>query len=354
MTSISLWSSHVRPAVTNHLNPQPRSSQHPALRSIHHCAAVLGSVNQSASERLFADAAREEGGESNGAASEEGTGSTSKSTQLESQHQNWTGEESMQDAVLRMLVDKYKPLQLFGSIRTADQKLKESPPQVRQSAVSAHAAVSTPARPWQEIADAPLLPSIEGHRPWHTTFKAPSHAAASIKLGNFAPSSARSSAGPDDSYERTKRTEREPGKRKQQARRLSHARESTLDYRLGLRDGGTGDRQISSRINPVTLKGWQSLIEDRIEVQELPVCLILTHSVIDTESTAFGPVRPGERQEPANRAAERGGQSVHCRGGVSHESNSAAQWCRSSVGRSPNGLVIHDLASVACKLNVTL
>ena len=136
-------------------------------------------------------------------------------------------------------------------IRTADQKLKESPPQVWQSTVS---TVHTPSPPWQEIADAPLLPSIEGHRPWHTTFKAPSHAAASIKLVNFAPSSAPPSTESGDIYERTRRTERELAKRKQQARRLSHARESTLDYQSGLRGGGAGDGH-TSRINSVSLKG---------------------------------------------------------------------------------------------------
>lgn len=325
MTS-TLWSSLVRSEVMNHhLNPQPCSPRHPALRSIHRCATVLGPINQSTNKSSFADAAREDdsGGESSGAVSKES--STSKMTQLESQYQNWTGEESMDDTVLRMLVDKYKPLR-FGPIRTADQKLKESPPQVRQSTVCVQAAVPAlaSARPWQEIADTPLLPSIEGHRPWHTTFKAPSHTTVSIKLGNFGPSPARSSAGSDDSYERTRRTERELAKRKQQARRLSHARESTLDYRLGLRGGSTGDGQTSSRINPVNLKGWQSLVEDRIQVRRLPVHLTLTHSVIDTESTAFRPVRQGEGQGAANRAPERGTQSVHCRGGVSHESNSAA------------------------------
>lgn len=344
-----LWSSFVRSALTNHLSLQQCSHLHPPLRSIHRCAAVFGPVKQSASERLFADAAREEGREGNGDASKEG--STSKLTQLESQHQNWTGEESVQDAVLRMLVDKYKPLR-FGSILTADQKLKESPPQVRQSPVFVQEAV--PAHPWQEIADTPLLPGIEGHRPWLTTFKTPSHATASIKLGDFASSSARSSAGSDDNHERTRRTERELEKHRQKARRLSHARESTLDYRLGLRDKGTGHGQTSSRTNPVSLKGWQSLIEDRIEVRKLSVYSTSTYFLIDAESTAFGPVRQGERQGAANPVAERGAQSVHCQGGVSHESNSATQRCCSSVGRSSNGLAMHDLASIACKLNVTL
>lgn len=257
----------VQSAVTHHLKPQLRSPRSPVSRSIHRCTAVLAPVNHSASDKLFTDAAEEEGRESNGVAPADGR-TSNLLTQLEDRHQNWTGEESMQDAVLRMLVDKYKPLR-SGPIRTADQKLKESPPQVRPSIVSAQVTAPAAARPWQEVANAPLLPSVEGHRPWHTTFKAPSHAAASIKLGDFAPTTVRSSTESDDSSERTRRTERELAKRKQQARRLSHARESVLDYRLGLRGGGTGDGHASFRANPVSLKGWQSLIEARIEVRKL-------------------------------------------------------------------------------------
>jgi hypothetical protein len=78
-------------------------------------------TTQSASAKLFADAAREEA---------ERASAPRQPTQiphLENQHKNWDGEESIQDAVLRMLVDKYKPLR-HGTIQTADQKLKMSPP----------------------------------------------------------------------------------------------------------------------------------------------------------------------------------------------------------------------------------
>lgn len=119
----------------NHLNPQLCFLQHSTFHYIHHCAAVLGPINQSADEKLFGDAAREEARESNGASTE---GSTSKLTQLESQYQNWTGEESMQDAVLRMLVDKYKPLR-SGPIRIRDQKLKDSPLQAWRQFLLLHA-----------------------------------------------------------------------------------------------------------------------------------------------------------------------------------------------------------------------
>jgi hypothetical protein len=157
-----------------------------------------------------------------------------------------------------MLVDKYKPMR-SGPIRTADMKLKEAPPKVHTDAY----VVERPAQAWQELANKPLLPSVDGHRPWHTTYKAPSHASASIKLGNFTPTSARAPGVHALADERTRKTERELARRKEQAGRLTRARESTLDYRLGLKNG---EGQHAVRRNPVSMKGWQALIEDKIQV----------------------------------------------------------------------------------------
>lgn len=183
-------------------------------------------------------------------------GSKSKLSLLEQQHENWSGEESVQDTVLRMLIDEYKPLRT-GIIRTADEKLKDAPPQII-SEITHPARIRT----WKEIANEPLLPAIEGHKPWQTTFKAPSHVSASIKFGNIKPPSASTKTGSIPTDDRTRRTKRELLKRKVQASRLTRARESTLDYRLGLRDGSN---RRPAQVNPVTLKGWQSLVEDRIE-----------------------------------------------------------------------------------------
>jgi len=205
---------------------------------------------QSASAKLFADAEQEEAEE---ARNPNDKLSISKIPQLQSRDENWTGEESMRDAVLRMLVNKYKPMRT-GPIRTADTKLREAPPKVHTEPWVMERSVQT----WQRIANEPLLPSVEGHKPWHTTYKAPSHASASIKFGNFAPASART---PGMSDEGTRKTERELAKRKEQVGRLTKARESTLDYRLGLKN-----RELAARPNPVNMKGWQALIEDKIEV----------------------------------------------------------------------------------------
>ncbi|TFK46932.1 hypothetical protein OE88DRAFT_840057 [Heliocybe sulcata] len=242
----------------------------------------------SASSKLFADAAREEADEA------EALAKRARNPLLE-KHENWTGEESMQDAVLRMLVDKYKPLR-SGPIRTADEKLKQAPPKVTEpdtpAVVSSSATVAevddggsliqvtattTTATDGTGAAtttvtatstEAPriqtnsFLPGIEGHRPWHTTFTVPSHATASIKLGNIPPPKKRVPSLPMD--EKAQRKAREDKKRAINVTRLTGARESAIDYRMGIRDpkaqGAPGGRP-----NPVSVKGWQGLVEERIE-----------------------------------------------------------------------------------------
>jgi DnaJ family protein C protein 28 len=164
---------------------------------------------------------------------------------LEDQHHNWTGDEPIQHAVLRMLVDKYKPLR-GGVIRTAEEKLRDAPPT---------SVASITKRDW---ASEPLLPGVDGHRPWHTTFTAPS---TSVRVGRFAdsPSSAKPTARAGQARERTKQLEKEQRRRAHEVQRMSKAKESTLDYKLGIKSN-------VGIVNPVSLKGWNSLIEERIEV----------------------------------------------------------------------------------------
>ncbi|KAG0709927.1 hypothetical protein DFH29DRAFT_886540 [Suillus ampliporus] len=207
-------------------------------RCFHSSPATRAESHHRASEKLFADAEQEEAEDARNAKP-----SSSKIPQLQNQDENWTGEESMRDAVLRML---------------PDMKLRDAPPKVHTETYTVEQSAQT----WQEIANKPLLPSVEGHKPWHTTYKAPSHASASIKLGNFTPASARAPGAHDVADERTRRTERELARRKAQAGRLTRARESTLDYRLGLKNG---EGQPAARPNPVSMRGWQALIEDKIE-----------------------------------------------------------------------------------------
>ncbi|KAF8076826.1 hypothetical protein FPV67DRAFT_1618780 [Lyophyllum atratum] len=203
----------------------------------------------SASDKLFADAAHEE--------AEAKPQKSSYLMRLENEHENWDGEERMQDAVLRMLVDKYKPLRT-GAIQSADQKLKLTPPRVRPDSQ----VVVTPTTPstgsW---ATEPLLPSKENHQPWHTEFKVPTHVVSSIKHASFSTLPPQPSVKPVPVDDRARRREKQELKRTERAGRLATARESTLDYRLGIRGSG-GTR---GQINPGSLKGWTSLVEDKIE-----------------------------------------------------------------------------------------
>jgi DnaJ family protein C protein 28 len=192
-----------------------------------------------ASSQLWDDAARED---------EEESVSSMKPPTPQDQHPNWTGEESIKDAVLRMLVDKYKPLR-GGIIRSAEEKLRDSSPPVISSSLT-----SPNPTDW---AKKPLLPAVEGHKPWHTTYKVPS-APTSVKTGrlaSFAPDS--SSRKPSDEHGRKPQIEQR--KRELKIERLTKAVESTLDYKLGIKDVG------SRRVNPVSLKGWNSLVEEKIE-----------------------------------------------------------------------------------------
>ncbi|EIW76181.1 hypothetical protein CONPUDRAFT_84848 [Coniophora puteana RWD-64-598 SS2] len=219
----------------------------PAARSDHH-----------ASNKLFADAAREEA---------EGSARNTKSPRLqllENTHANWDGDEAPQDAVLRMLVDKHKPLR-SGTVRSADARLRAAPPRV-----AVDGALLAARAGWEAMADAPLIPAVEGHRPWHTTFVAPAHAEASVKLGIFPPRQAaarRVRKGADDGVdETTQKTERELARRRETAGRLGRAKENTMNYRLGIRgEGGAGGGGEGRGANPLSLRGWQSLIEDKIE-----------------------------------------------------------------------------------------
>ena len=208
-------------------------------------------------------------------------------TTTASEHPNWTGDESIEDAVLRMLVDKYKPLRT-GTIRTAEEKIRRAPTQVaaQQQEISSMSIVdndpaarsSSQSRVYR--ADEPLLPAVEGHKPWLTTFKVPSHATSSIRHGHFptadSPSSSETSmrnstqTGPVDS-DRTRRKERDVKKRSEIAGRLTRAKESSLDYRLGItKDMKSG---LRARPNPVSIKGWAGLVEERIEVRRKCVAL---------------------------------------------------------------------------------
>ena len=249
-----------------HASPAP----HWTLRNYH--------ADHRASSKLFADAEHEEDADRARARAAPPRTTTRIRTELE--HPNWTGDESTEDAVLRMLVDKYKPLRT-GTIRTAEEKMRRTPPQVAAqqpetrplSIMDNDPAASSLSQSRGYRADEPLLPAVEGHKPWLTTFKVPSHATASIRYGHFSPAGSPSSSEspmrnsaqnrPVDS-DRARRKEREVKKRSEIGGRLTRAKESSLDYRLGIaKNMKSGVRALP---NPVSIKGWAGLVEERIEV----------------------------------------------------------------------------------------
>jgi len=64
--------------------------------------------------------------------------------------------------------------------------------------------------------------------------------------------------------ERSIQKEKEKKKKTLQVERLGQALESTLDYRLGIKIGE--QKHLVQTPNPVSLKGWNSIIEEKIEV----------------------------------------------------------------------------------------
>src|SRR4051794_36119672 len=82
------------------------------IRQLRTIAPSIRRNYQSASEKLFADAEKEEKYDQELAQTKE------RLEQRLMQEHNWTGDEKVEDTVLRMLVDKYKPLR--GSMQTSD------------------------------------------------------------------------------------------------------------------------------------------------------------------------------------------------------------------------------------------
>lgn len=160
-----------------------------------------------------------------------------------------------------MLVDKYKPLRT-GTIRTAEQKLRESPPKIKQYHPDPPPVKPAPTRsappPGGSWASVSLLPpGPPNHQPWHTEYKVPDHATPSVRFARFPLAAHTPRTAEASDIEQTRKTEKEFNKN---LGRLSRARESTLDYRLGL------GKRSGTRVNPVNMKGWTNLIEDKIEV----------------------------------------------------------------------------------------
>jgi DnaJ family protein C protein 28 len=204
-------------------------------------SSPLRNIDKRASSQLFEDAAKEEA---------ETAEHPPKGPQVQ-EYRNWTGDEEIQDTVLRMLVDKYKPLRT-GTIRTAEEKLSAS----TKPSPETRAEVLTAAY-------------FDDSKPWNIGFRTPSHTPPiPVQAGHTLP--------PPRSYESLKdlenqspedirlRAERKLARKLAAGpQRLGKAKESILDYKSG-KDATQTDSQRMP--NPVSLKGWTSLVDHRIEV----------------------------------------------------------------------------------------
>jgi DnaJ homolog subfamily C member 28 len=207
---------------------------------------------QSASQKLFADAEKEEHDERQRDLKE-------RLEQRLIQEQNWTGDEKMEDTVLRMLVDKYKPLR--GSMQTSEMKLKANPPQITMRTPESQPSTSMQA---EDV----ILPGIEGHKPWMTTYTTPSFAVnPSIRAMRLPLQAANKRSTVDDTV-KVKGPTREERLRVAEANRLASARERILDYRFGgFQNANIQPSSEGAKANPKTMKGWASLAEERIHVR---------------------------------------------------------------------------------------
>ena len=218
-------------------------------RLLHTYGPRLKSEKQSASTKLFADAVEEEN-----ASAIPVPGFRERAALQAAQQPNWDGDESQEDTVLRMLVDKYKPLRT-GEIQTAEDKLKAESraTEIGQTGVSLH-----------DLPPIPLPSSLKGRK------KKP-----------------QEGQDPDDPKVRA---ETRRAKRLQEgAGRLGTARERSLDYRFerawpARSNAETGDTagEASSRAtrnvrkpSPTTIQGWAALAEERIQVNIILCGLLL-------------------------------------------------------------------------------
>ncbi|KAG8734266.1 hypothetical protein FRC11_006805, partial [Ceratobasidium sp. 423] len=264
---------HIRSGTLAHAPRTTRKATvHPCLS---HQLWLRRHNHQSASAKLFADAEAEE-------RESERRSKPSQADIIRQNQENWDGEERIQDVVLRMLVDK-QPLRT-GQILTADEKLKESIPRISTKTIARGSTKND--LEWQEFNDAfphtgsvhqtpapapssDQLPLTEPVPPWLVTFKVPSHAQASIKFGNFVstpPRSVTSSdllqkpVSSDPPSARTRAKQKAERRFAQGAGRIDRAREAILDYQ-----GGIHGQETRSRPNPVSIRGWNALIEERIQ-----------------------------------------------------------------------------------------
>lgn len=232
----------------------------------------------------------------------------------------WDGDESRADAVLRMLVDANKPLRTGSGIKhnASDEKIKgwmknlKMEPRANMlpnaagslehdngessSAAAAATSESAEAEAEAEAQASPHKTTVPPHlhRPWHATYTGDNQIGAevpNIRYGTFIKKRADASdlqnllelQLPPGADGKTRAKVKEARRSGKVVRRLDNARESPLDYRLGVNaseviDAGEdeetfrGNRQIKGKSVLGAQKGgmsgvraWAGLAEERIQ-----------------------------------------------------------------------------------------
>ena len=271
------------------------------VRSIHHSApiaAVPSDKSLTGSAKLFADAIEEESTRAPAAGK---SASTREHLRL-TQGPIWDGDESTPDAVLRMLVDAYKPLRTGEGIKhnAADEKIKgwmkglKLEPKVPGAPVDDSEATLVEAQAETINPHKTTIPP-HLHRPWHATYTGETQQdeAPKVKFGMFIKSKADSELSllelrlPPNADAKTRSKVRSLRKAGKIVKRVENAREGALDYKLGLGpgEGGqvievdegdeetfSGNRQTrgasvlgAAKGGASGLKAWAGLVEERIQ-----------------------------------------------------------------------------------------
>ncbi|BEJ15195.1 hypothetical protein CspHIS471_0409620 [Cutaneotrichosporon sp. HIS471] len=239
------------------------------------------------SAKLFADALVEEKTETDAAAK------NARAHLVDSQGPIWTGEEAQRDAVLRMIVDKYKPLRTGEGIKddVAEKRIRNWMKNLEMAPKATTAANTIPVSSGESIHTPKLPPHL--FRPWHATYTGDNDVVESpkVKWGHFEARTATDLSNlmelrlPSNVDGTVRKAHRDFRRATKLQGRLGSARESAIDYRLGIHDGDmthvgaeeeemegfSGNRQIrgesvlgAQRGGASGMRAWAGLVEERI------------------------------------------------------------------------------------------
>lgn len=224
----------------------------------------------------------------------------------------WTGEERVQDTVLRMVMDKYKPLRVKiadDGTHPADAKIQagiQTPGRTQSGPDTAVVSLNGP-KGEGEHEDGRRLPKTPDARPWRAVYVRPSHLLGSgaedtpsVYYGQYLQSSASSSRLPtgtpsSDLRQKLKRAGvnaaalpldnpkamnqlRQGLKMAERRGKLLKARDSVIDYTLAKpqgshhHDDGVGEKDPSAdpnlQLQLGQARGWASVVEERIKAAQ--------------------------------------------------------------------------------------